>query len=248
MNIEEMSRFCKAKGFVFPNSELYGGMSGFFDYGPLGVELKNNIKQSFWKRFVQSRNDVVGIDGSIITHPSVWQASGHVECFLDVMVECTKCHERMRADQLLEDALKIQAEGLSAEDINKLIKENKVKCPKCQQELGQASGFNLMFVTYVGPKQDKENIAYLRPETAQLIFADFKNIFEVSRLNLPFGIAQIGRAFRNEISPRDFLFRCRAKEKAIIRMACVLAKRGVSMVLGYGSGPKESKIKAALKG
>jgi len=213
MNIEEMAKFCKAKGFVYPNSEIYGGMSGFFDYGPLGVELKNNIKQSFWKKFVQARNDVVGIDGSIITHPHVWKASGHVDNFSDIMVECSKCTTKLRADTLVEDVLKIQTDGLSAEQLNKHIKDNKISCPTCKSEFKDADAFNLMFLTYVGPKQDKDNLTYLRPETAQLIFADFKNVVDTSRVALPFGIAQIGKAFRNEISPREFLFRCREFEQ-----------------------------------
>ena len=213
VSIDEMFTFCKRKGFVFPNSEIYGGLAGFFDYGPLGVELNNNIKQSWWKVFVQDRDDVVGMDGCIIANPKVWEASGHVEGFEDVLVECKKCHERFRADLLIEDVLKIQADGLKAPAIDKLIKENNIKCTKCKSELDKASKFNLMFQTQVGPKPTKESIAYLRPETAQLIFANFKSVIDVSRLKLPFGIAQIGKAFRNEISPRNFLFRCREFEQ-----------------------------------
>ncbi len=213
ITIEQMAAFCKAKGFVYPSSEIYGGLSGFFDYGPLGSELKNNLKQSWWKFHVQDRDDIVGIDGSIITNPKVWVASGHVDCFEDVLVECTKCKERFRGDILIEDTLKIQADGLKPEDINKLIKQNRIVCQKCKSPLGEASTFNLMFQTHVGPKAAEEAVAYLRPETAQIMFVDFRQIVENARLKLPFGIAQTGKAFRNEISPRNFLFRCREFEQ-----------------------------------
>ena len=213
ITIDSMATFCKAKGFIYPSSEIYGGLSGFFDYGPLGTDLKNNIKQAWWKFHVQDREDIVGIDASIIMHPKVWKASGHVENFEDILVECPKCKERFRADHLIEDTLKIQADGLKADDIQKLIEQNKIKCPKCKSDLAEPGSFNLMFQTYVGPKQEKESVAYLRPETAQAMFVDFKQVVETARLKLPFGIAQIGRAFRNEISPRNFLFRCREFEQ-----------------------------------
>jgi len=213
LTIEAMATFCKTKGFVYPNSELYGGVAGSFDYGPIGSELKNNLKQAWWKFHVQDREDVVGIDGAIITHPKVWVASGHVANFEDVLIECTKCKERFRADHLIEDSLKIQADGLKAEDINKLVEQNKIKCTKCKSDLAKASAYNLMFETHIGPKISDEAKAYLRPETAQLMFVDFKQVVETARLKLPFGIAQMGRAFRNEISPRNFLFRCREFEQ-----------------------------------
>lgn len=215
VNIDDMSTFCKKKGFVYPSSEIYGGMSGFFDYGPLGAEVKKNIKDSWWKFHVQSREDIVGIDGSIITHPKVWEASGHVGCFADVMLECSneKCKEKVRADVFIEEKLKVPADGFTVDQINKAVKENKLKCDKCSSDFREAEDFNLMFKTFVGPKQDNEATAYLRPETAQIMFVDFKQIVENSRLKLPFGIAQIGRAFRNEISPRNFLFRCREFEQ-----------------------------------
>ncbi|MBW2999911.1 glycine--tRNA ligase, partial [Candidatus Woesearchaeota archaeon] len=212
LTIEDMAVFCKKKGFVYPSSEVYGGYAGFFDYGPLGVELKNNIKKEWWKTHVHQREDIVGIDGAIITHPKVWQASGHVECFEDVMLECTKCHNRIRGDHLLEAELKIAADGLSKEDITKLVKENNIKCPNCKGQLAEAKQFNLMFSTNVGPVQSDTSKSYLRPETAQTIFTNFRLVQENSRLKLPFGIAQVGKAFRNEISPRDFLFRCREFE------------------------------------
>ena len=212
LSIEDMATFCKRKGFVYPSSELYGGFAGFWDFGHLGVELKNNIKAEWWKYHVQQREDIVGIDGSIITHPKVWQASGHVENFEDIMVRCSKCKQEIRADHFIEEKLKANVEGSSVNEINDLIKKNKLKCPKCSSEFEKIEQFNLMFKTNVGPKEDKSSVSYLRPETAQLIFADFKLVADNARLKLPFGIAQIGKGFRNEISPRDFLFRCREFE------------------------------------
>jgi len=188
MSIDDMAVFCKKKGFIFPNSEIYGGFSGFFDYGPLGVELKNNIKNAFWKRFVSERENISGIDGSIITHPTVWKASGHVDNFTDFIYRCDKCKTMVKGEEREE-----------------------VKCPKCKGAMRNDGRFNLMFETNVGPV--KGNISYLRPETAQVIFTDFKLVMDSSRQKLPFGIAQIGKAFRNEISPRDFLFRCREFEQ-----------------------------------
>ncbi len=209
ISIEDMATFCKRKGFVYPTSEIYGGISGFFDYGHLGVELKNNIKAEWWKSFVQQREDIVGIDGSLITHPSVWKASGHLDSFEDIMLICSKCKKKVRADTFVEDQLKVQADGMSAEDINGLIKKNKLKCLQCNSDFEELKHFNLMFKTNVGADSGKESIAYFRPETAQQIFTNFRLVQENARMKLPFGIAQIGKAFRNEISPRDFLFRCR---------------------------------------
>jgi glycyl-tRNA synthetase len=188
LTIEDIAIFCKKKGFVYPNSEIYGSFSGFFDYGPLGVELKNNIKNEFWKRFVQQREDIVGIDGTIITHPKVWKASGHTDSFTDYIYRCDKCN------------LVIKGED-----------EKGMKCPKCNGEMKSQGKFNLMFETNVGPA--KGSISYLRPETAQLIFTNYKLVQETARKKLPFGIAQTGKAFRNEISPRDFLFRSREFEQ-----------------------------------
>ena len=190
LNINDIAVFCKKKGFVYPNSEIYGSMAGFFDYGHLGVELKNNIKNAFWKRFVQQREDIVGIDGTIITHPKVWKASGHVDSFSDYIYKCDKCKLMVKGDN-----------------------DKGLKCDKCNQELKSQGQFNLMFSTQVGPATAKENIAYLRPETAQVIFTNYKLVQESARKKLPFGIAQTGKAFRNEISPRDFLFRSREFEQ-----------------------------------
>src|SRR3989344_709461 len=188
LSIQDMATFCKKKGFIFQNSEIYGGFSGFFDYGPLGVEMKNNIKQAFWKTFVQQREDVVGIDGAIITHPAVWKASGHVDSFTDYIYKCPKCKQVIKGDN-----------------------NAGMKCPKCNEDMANEGKFNLMFSTQVGPASG--NVAYLRPETAQVIFTNYKLVQESARQKLPFGIAQIGKAFRNEISPRDFLFRSREFEQ-----------------------------------
>ncbi len=213
LTIDEMATYCKRKGFVYQNSEIYGGMSGFFDYGPLGSEVKNNIKQLWWKFFVQQRDDVIGIDGSILSHPTVWKASGHVDCFEDIMLVCSKCKEKIRGDVHIEDELKIAADGMKVDEINKLVKDNDLKCPKCKADFEEANDFNLMFKTNVGPNQDSKSIAYLRPETAQLIFTNFRLASDNMRMKLPYGIAQMGKAFRNEISPRNFLFRCREFEQ-----------------------------------
>ncbi|HIH04702.1 TPA: glycine--tRNA ligase [Candidatus Woesearchaeota archaeon] len=213
ITIEDMASFCKRKGFVYPTAEVYGGLSGFFDFGPAGVELKNNIKAAWWQSFVHGRQDIAGMDGSIITHPSVWKASGHVGGFADILVECGKCNARHRADHLVEDKLKIQTAGMAPDELSGLIRKNNLKCPKCgNAALGEPKAFNLMFETTVGPTKTATSTAYLRPETAQLMFADFRLIAENARLKLPFGIAQVGKAYRNEISPRDFLFRMREFE------------------------------------
>jgi glycyl-tRNA synthetase len=189
--MEKIVALCKRRGFVFQSSEIYGGINGFWDYGPAGAELKRNIKEAWWNDVVRSRTDVVGIDGTIITHPRVWEASGHVESFTDPMVDCKKCKGRWRADQLPD-----------------------TKCPEGgPHEFTEARKFNLMFKTNVGPVEDAGSVAYLRPETAQAIFADFLNVLSVSRQKIPFGIGQIGKAFRNEINPRNFTFRSREFEQ-----------------------------------
>ncbi|OGZ65250.1 MAG: glycine--tRNA ligase [Candidatus Staskawiczbacteria bacterium RIFCSPHIGHO2_02_FULL_43_16] len=188
--MEKIISLCKRRGFVFPGSEIYGGLANSWDYGPLGVELKNNIKQLWWKRFVHMRDDMVGIDAALIMNPKVWEASGHVSTFSDPLVECKKCHHRFRAD-------KIDAK----------------ECPDCGGELTAAKHFNLMLKTFLGPVEDKDSIVYFRPETAQAMFVDFKNVLETSRKKLPFGIAQIGKAFRNEITPGNFIFRTREFEQ-----------------------------------
>ena len=255
LSIEDMAVFCKKKGFVYPNSEIYGGFSGFWDYGHLGVELKNNIKNEWWKYHVQSREDIVGIDGSIITHPKVWEASGHVESFQDIMLACSKCKEKIRADHFIEEKLKINVEGHKAEEINSIIKKNRLKCPKCSSDFNDTEQFNLMFSTSVGPKEDRSSVAYLRPETAQLMFADFKLVVDNARLKLPFGIAQAGRAFRNEISPRDFLFRSREFEQMEIEYfahpdkaeKCPYIKDVMDAELNFYSAEMQQKNKRRAK-
>jgi len=212
LSIDEMATFCKKKGFVYPTSEIYGGFSGFFDFGHLGVELENNIKRELWKAFVESRDDVVGMDGAIIAHPKVWEASGHVTSFEDVMVMCHKCHFRARADTFIEEKLNRAADGLSAKDMAGIIKSEGLSCPNCKSELKEPTDFNLMLKTSIGSSKDSSAEAFLRPETAQLIFTNFRLVFDNARLKLPCGIAQAGKAFRNEISPRDFLFRTREFE------------------------------------
>jgi glycyl-tRNA synthetase len=188
---------CKRRGFVFQSSEIYGGIGGFWDYGPLGVELKNNIKQAWWRAVVQQRDDVVGLDASIVMNPRVWQASGHVDTFADPMVDCKSCKRRFRTDDLAEST----------------HEQESVPCPECGGELTDPRMFNLMFKTYVGPVEDDASVAYLRPETAQGIFVNFDNVLTTSRRKLPFGIAQIGKAFRNEITPGNFIFRDREFEQ-----------------------------------
>lgn len=184
--MEKIISLCKRRGFVFPGSEIYGGLANSWDYGPRGVELKNNIKQLWWKRFVQQRDDMVGIDAALIMNPKVWEASGHLKEFSDPLVECKKCHHRFRADQL----------------------ESK-NCPDCEGELMEAKNFNLMLKTFLGPAEDSVSTAYLRGEIAQSMFVDFKNVLETSRKKIPFGIASQGKAFRNEITPGNFIFRTR---------------------------------------
>jgi glycyl-tRNA synthetase len=184
--MEKIISLCKRRGFVFPGSEIYGGLANSWDYGPLGVELKNNIKQLWWKRFVQQRDDMVGIDAALMMNPKVWEASGHVAGFTDPLVECKKCHQRYREDQL---------EG---------------KCPNCgNTEFTPARQFNLLFPTHIGPVQDDSTRVYLRGEIAQAMFVDFKQVLDSSRVKIPFGIAAQGRAFRNEITPGNFIFRTR---------------------------------------
>jgi glycyl-tRNA synthetase len=200
--MEKIVSLCKRRGFIFQSSEIYGGLNGAWDYGPLGVELKRNLKNYWWRVMVHERDDVVGMDGSILTHPAVLKASGHVEGFSDPMIDCRTCKAHLRLDQLVE-------------------KKGVTQCPICGgKDLTEARQFNLMFETHVGAAADESSIAYLRPETAQSIFVQFKNVLEVSRKKLPFGIAQIGKAFRNEINPRNFTFRSREFEQLELEYFC----------------------------
>lgn len=181
----------KRRGFIFPGSEIYGGLANSWDYGPLGVELKNNIKHEWWKRFVHGRKDVIGVDTALMMNPKVWEASGHISNFTDPLVECKKCHERYRADQLTDAK----------------------KCFSCSGELTTPRKFNMMFKTFMGPAEDSAHVVYLRPETAQGMFVNFDTVAGTTRKRLPFGIAQIGKAFRNEITPGNFIFRTREFEQ-----------------------------------
>ena len=200
--MEKIVSLCKRRGFIFQSSEIYGGLNGFWDYGPLGVELKRNLKDFWWRRNVREREDMVGMDGSIIMNRAVWKASGHEDTFSDPMVDCRACQSRHRADQLpLKDGVKY--------------------CPNCgSRDLTEPRAFNLMFKSFAGPLESEENLVYLRPETAQAIFVQFKNVLETSRQKLPFGIAQIGKAFRNEINPRNYTFRSREFEQMEIEYFC----------------------------
>lgn len=200
--MEKIVSLCKRRGFVFQSSEIYGGLNGCWDYGPLGVELKRNLKDYWWRLMTRERDDVVGMDGSILMNRNVWKASGHEATFTDPMVDCRTCKARLRADQLAE-------------------KHGKKQCSNCGGvDLTEARPFNLMFETYVGATQDEGAKTYLRPETAQAIFVQFKNVLEVARKKLPFGIAQIGKAFRNEINPRNFTFRSREFEQMELEYFC----------------------------
>jgi glycyl-tRNA synthetase len=200
--MEKIVSLCKRRGFVFQSSEIYGGLNGCWDYGPLGTELKRNLKDFWWRRMIRERDDVVGMDGSILMNRQVWVASGHEATFSDPMVDCRTCKARLRADLLAE-------------------KNGRKQCSVCGGfDLTEPRAFNLMFKTYVGATEDESAITYLRPETAQAIFVQFKNVLEVSRKKLPFGIAQIGKAFRNEINPRNFTFRSREFEQMELEYFC----------------------------
>ncbi|OHE77545.1 MAG: glycine--tRNA ligase [Verrucomicrobia bacterium RIFCSPHIGHO2_12_FULL_41_10] len=212
--MEKIVSLCKRRGFVFPSSEIYGGLNGVWDYGPLGVELKRNLKDFWWRRSVREREDVVGMDGAILMNRAVWQASGHENTFSDPMVDCKTCKGRFRADQL---------EALPCP-----MKPSKMVAT-CEGEKTEPRDFNLMFSTHVGPMADEGNKTYLRPETAQAIFVQFRNVLETSRKKLPFGIAQIGKAFRNEINPRNFIFRSREFEQMEIEYFCH-AKDGLQLL------------------
>ena len=209
--MEKIISLCKRKGFIFQGSEIYGGLAGTWDFGPYGVELRNNIKGMWWKKFVTNREDIFGIDAAILMNQNVWKASGHVDTFADPLVEDLKTKKRFRADHLLESA-GIDPKGMSLAQMSDLIKENKIKSPD-GNALGEVRQFNMMLKTNIGAIQDDSSISYLRPETAGGMFVNFKNIIDSFHPRLPFGMAQIGKAFRNEIAPRDFIFRVREFEQ-----------------------------------
>jgi glycyl-tRNA synthetase len=240
LSIDDLASFCKKKGFVFPSGEIYGGLAGFWDFGHLGVEMIRNLKRDWWNTHVRHREDVVGLDGAIITNPKVWEASGHVGGFVDVAVQCKKCKDKSKVDK---------------------HELGKVKCGKCGGEYEDKGEFNPMFSTEVGVIKEEASKAYLRPETAQLMFANFKNVVDTARMRLPFGIAQIGKVFRNEVSPREFLFRSREFEQMEIEyfikkgMKCPYVDEICNLgILVYsedmqksGKEPKKMKILEALK-
>ena len=215
VTMDKIVAFCKRRGFVYQSSEIYGGIRSSYDYGPLGVEMKRNIKEEWWRRMVHMREDMVGLDSAIIMHPRVWEASGHTATFNDMLVESRTSKRRYRADHLIEDATGIDAEGLSPEELTRIIQEDdRIKDPADGgRDFAPVRPFNLMFETYMGPVKTPENLAYLRPETAQGIFVNFKNVLQTTRVKVPFGIAQQGKSFRNEITPGNFIFRTREFEQ-----------------------------------
>ncbi len=210
--MDKLVSLAKRRGFIYPGSEIYGGLANSWDYGPLGVELKNNIKQLWWKMFVQQRDDMVGIDAALVMNPKVWQASGHVMTFNDPLIEDKKTNERFRLDHLLEAAGVEKVSEMTLEEMDAKVREIGLKSPK-GNELGEAKKFNMMLETHLGPVKNDENRVYFRPETAQAMFVNFANVVESSRVRVPFGIAQIGKAFRNEITPGNFIFRQREFEQ-----------------------------------
>src|SRR5215831_8537037 len=223
VDLETIYSLCKRRGFVFPSSEIYGGFGGFWDYGPLGVELKRNIKDAWWRANVQERDDVVGVDTSVIMSPRVWEASEHLRVFTDPLVDCLSCKRRSRADELVDG-----------------------RCPYCGGEVTEPRQFNLMFKTFVGPVEEEASVAYLRPETAQSMFVNFKNVLTTARRKLPFGIAQVGKGFRNEITPGKFIFRDREFEMMEIEYFCKPAE-GPSMHQSWIRDRLEWYVRFGLK-
>ena len=226
--MEKIVALAKARGFIYPGSEIYGGLANTWDYGNLGVELKNNVKNAWWSRFIRESQYNVGVDCAILMNPQTWIASGHLGGFSDPLMDCRECHERFRADQLIEDYMKangITIEGTvdswSHEDMKKYIDDNNIKCPSCgKHDFTDIREFNLMFKTFQGVMEDAKNTVYLRPETAQGIFVNFKNVQRTSRKKIPFGIGQIGKSFRNEITPGNFTFRTREFEQMELEFFC----------------------------
>ena len=225
-SMDTLVALCKNRGFIYPGSEIYGGLANTWDYGPLGVELKNNIKKAWMKKFVQESKYNVGLDAAILMNPDVWVASGHVGNFSDPLIDCKECKTRHRADKLIEEWAHEQgkdmiADGMSDEQLINFIKENHIPCPNCGKEnFTDIRKFNLMFKTYQGVTEDSKSEIYLRPETAQGIFVNFKNAMRTTRRKLPMGIAQIGKAFRNEITPGNFTFRTREFEQMELEFFC----------------------------
>jgi glycyl-tRNA synthetase len=207
--MDKIISLCKRRGFVFPGSEIYGGLANSYEYGPAGVELKKNIVDLWWQFFIRSRSDMVGLDSSIILHGKVWEASGHTAGFADALIECRNCHQRTRADHLIENAIPdMKVEGKSVEELNRIVQENKIKCPNCGKfDWTPVRKFNLLFPIHLGIVEESQSLTYLRGETAQGIFISFKNIVDSTRVRLPFGVGQVGKSFRNEITKGNFIFR-----------------------------------------
>ena len=219
--MEKIVSLCKGRGFIFAGSEIYGGLSNTWDYGPLGVELKNNVKRAWWKRFVQQSPYNVGLDSAILMNPEVWVATGHVGGFSDPLMDCKDCKTRHRADKLIEDFTGESADGWDNQKMTGFIQENHIKCPNCGSEnFTEIRQFNLMFKTFQGVTEDAKNEIYLRPETAQGIFVNFPSVQRTTRKKLPFGIAQVGKSFRNEITPGNFTFRTREFEQMELEFFC----------------------------
>ena len=215
ISLDQVVSLCKRRGFIFPGSEIYGGLANTWDYGPLGVELKNRVKQEWWNTFVHRRQDMVGLDSSILMNPKVWEASGHVGSFADPLVDCKSCNERYRGDKLLEEKIGVEAAAiLTLDQVKPMLEAEKINCPKCgNNDWSEAKHFNLMFKTQQGVIEGEGDDIYMRPETAQGIFVNFDNVLTTTRMRLPFGIGQIGKAFRNEITPGNFIFRTREFEQ-----------------------------------
>ena len=226
--MEKIVALAKARGFVYPGSEIYGGLANTWDYGNLGVELKNNVKKAWWKKFIQESPYNVGVDCAILMNPQTWIASGHLGSFSDPLMDCKCCHERFRADKLIEDfakekdiALRCSVDGWSNEEMKSFVDEHEIPCPSCgKHDFTDIRQFNLMFKTFQGITEDSKAVVYLRPETAQGIFVNFKNVQRTSRKKIPFGIGQIGKSFRNEITPGNFIFRTREFEQMELEFFC----------------------------
>ena len=226
--MEKIVALAKARGFVYPGSEIYGGLANTWDYGNLGVELKNNVKRAWWQKFIQESPYNVGVDCAILMNTQTWVASGHIGSFSDPLMDCKSCHERFRADKLIEDyaaehgvELESGVDGWSHEKMQTYIKEHEIACPSCgKHDFTDIREFNLMFKTFQGVTEDAKNTVYLRPETAQGIFVNFKNVQRTSRKKIPFGIGQIGKSFRNEITPGNFTFRTREFEQMELEFFC----------------------------
>ena len=226
--MDKLVTLCKGRGYIFPGSEIYGGLANTWDYGPLGVELKNNVKRAWWKKFVQENPYNVGLDAAILMNPQTWVASGHLAGFSDPLMDCRQCHERFRADKLIEDwcaengyTLEKPIDAFSQAEMKAFVEEHDIPCPTCgKHDFTDIRQFNLMFKTFQGVTEDAKNTVYLRPETAQGIFTNFVNVPRTTRRKLPFGIGQIGKSFRNEITPGNFIFRVREFEQMELEFFC----------------------------